>query len=198
MRPNTRRGLTLIELVLVMAVSGILALMTPLLMFHGVKTLVFLPRALAANQVATEIMHQIAEGGWSTLPGQSAPVRGLRLAVRGATQEAVWHHQPTQVGFRTSDDQCVFIQLASGVMQRSVSAITPITSCVIPAGSETIPYDTMGVQILTPGGPLFQYYSPGGVIRRVDVAFVAQTGTGLFEEGHAREDIKSSVAIRVP
>jgi len=56
----------------------------------------------------------------------------------------------------------------------------------------------MSVQILTPSGPLFQYYSPGGIVRRVDVAFVAQTGSGLFEEGNAREDIRSSVTIRVP
>ena len=198
MRRDAPRGLTLVELVLVMAITSILALMTPLLMFYGVKTMVFMPKALAVNQVASEILQQTIEGGWSSLTGQT--VRGLRFAVRDTSEAAVWQRQANQVGFRTSDNQCVLIQLSSGVLRRFNWPATPNTPCGSPqGGSENFPYDnTMGVQIIAPDGLLFQYYSPGGVIRRVDIAFRTQTGSGLFEEGNAREDISSSVAIRVP
>ena len=84
---NSTRGVTLVELVLVMVVSGILFVATPPLMFQGVQTMVFLPRALAVNEAGTEAMHQIVEGGFSTLAGQTT-VRGLRFAVRRSSTEA--------------------------------------------------------------------------------------------------------------
>ena len=46
------RAATLVELVIVLIVSGILFVTTPVLIFHGVKTLVFLPKALAVARIA--------------------------------------------------------------------------------------------------------------------------------------------------
>src|SRR3990167_6976393 len=61
------RGVTLVELVIVIVVSVIVFAAAPVLIFYGVKTLVFLPKALAANDAATEVLHQMIEGGFSTL-----------------------------------------------------------------------------------------------------------------------------------
>ena len=82
-----------------------------------------------------------------------------------------------------------------------------------PSPEEFLPYDaqmTNSVQI-TPTGSLFVYYDNNGVvvapigsgcpptvIRRVEIAFVAQTGNGVFDQGQAKEQVMSSVAIRTP
>lgn len=198
------RAATLVELVIVVVVTSIVFLVTPILVFHGVKTLVFLPKALAVNHAATEVLHQMVEGGFSTL--QSTPVRGLRFANRtlpfggNTVQPAIWNAQPSQVGFRTSDTECVTIQLSGVVINRRVATVAAGAACVDPGPpGEDIPYqDVSGSVQITPAGSLFTYYNPGGGIRRVDIAFTAQTGSGNFDQGDTSETITSSVAIRVP
>ena len=217
MRRPARQGLTLVELVIVMVVSGIVALIAPSLLFHGVKTMVFLPKALTVNDAATEVMHQIAEGGFSTLAGQTT-VRGVRFAVRrSATEPALWLAEDDRVGFRASDGASILIRWDNTVNQEVIRRTLPASSCtpVIDPGeilfypaqqlsisvrilriSPTTPifryYDQGGTQILTPGCP------PNSAVRRVDIAFTAQTGNGNFDEGQAKEQSTSSVAIRVP
>jgi len=189
----------LVELVIVLVVSAILFITTPILIFHGVKTLVFLPKALAVNDTATEVLHQIVEGGFSTLPGQTG-VPGVRFARRIGTEPAIWDSQTTRLGYRTSPTQCVVIELVGGVVKRRVGELAvagdPCVDPVTPA--EDLPYHVAGSVQITATGDLFTYYNPGGGIRRVDIAFTAQTGSGNFDEGEAREDVASSVAIRVP
>ena len=212
------RGLTLVELVIIIVVTGIIALITPSLLLHGVRVFVFLPNALVVNQAAAEVMHQIVEGGFSdvTITGQSL-VRGLRFAVRRSTSEpALWLVQANRIGFLTSDGQYVIVRLdtAGGdLIKRSVLA-APATCSTIPPSpaEESIPYDAAGsVRIIT-AGSLFVYYDSSGnpvtplltgcppatTVRRVDVAFIAQTGGGNFDQGDAQETMTSSVAIRVP
>ena len=208
-----QQGFTLIELVIVMVVSGILFVVTPPLLFHGVKTLVFMPRAVAVNQAAAEVMHQLVEGGFSILAGQTT-VRGPRFAVgRGTGVPAIWLTEANRIGFLTSDGQYVLLRLdtAGGdVMKRSVLPATPTCSSVPAAAEEDIPYHAAGnVRIITTTGVLFRYYNqsqvelapscpPNSAIRRVDIEFVGQTGNGVFDEGHARQPMKTSVAIRIP
>ena len=202
-------GATLIELILVIVVTGIVCAAIPPLLSYGVRTMVFLPRALAVNQVAGEVMQQLIEGGFSTLPGVTAPVRGLRFALRrSATEPALWLAEASCVGFVTSDNQSVLLRLDGGVIRRSLASAS--CPCQVPVTEEIIPYDALGNVQITTTGALFQYYNQSGAlipapgcppsssIRRVDIALVAQTGSGVFEEGQAREPVVSSVAIRVP
>ena len=208
MRRRRPQGFTLVELIIVMVVTGIVSLMAPSLLFHGVKTMVFLPKALAANQVAMEVTQQIMEGGFSTLAGQTT-VRGLRFAGRrSASEPAIWLAETNRIGFLTSDGQRVVVWLEGGVVKRR---LRPDATCPppapLPSEVEDIPYDTSGITLT---GPLFAYYNQSGssvsapgcasaaAIRRVDLEFVAQTGSGVFDEGQARQSMKTSVAIRVP
>ena len=199
-----------------MALTGILAVMTPPLVFHGVKTMVVLPRALAADQVARDALHQLVEGGFSTLSGQTT-IRGLRLAARrSGTEPALWLGEDDRIGFRTADGQDVLIRwdstLNNEVMRRDF--FSPV--CPAPNNpGEVLPYHAQGsVRILriAPATPIFRYYNQSGTllaapgcslsgittVRRVDINLVAQTGSGVFDEGHAREPITTSVAIRAP
>lgn len=204
MRQVRSLGVTLTELVIVLVVGGIIFLSTPPLVLHGVKTFVFLPRALATNDVAGEVLHQMIEGGFSTLPGLTT-VRGLRFAVPGGGQAAIWNTSPSQLGYRTSDTQCVVIRLTAGVVTRTVSTVTSGAPCTTSGGTaENIPYVTpANLQIIATAPAIFRYYNQSGIenalpIRRVDIAFVAQTGNGVFDQGQASEQIASAVAIRVP
>jgi hypothetical protein len=191
-------------------------LITPPLILYGVKTMVFLPNAIAANQAATEAMHQMVEGGFSTV--QLAPVRGLRFAIRRSTTEsALWQAKDSCVGFLNADGQNVLVWWDNNVnlIKRRIGATpscTAISGCNVAGGQEEIlPYDvTPNISIRQDGTTaVFRYYNQSGsqiptpvcsptTIRRVDIAFVAQTGNGVFDEGQAQERIASSVAIRVP
>ena len=218
-RPRQGSALTLVELIIVMVVSGILFVTTPPLVFHGVKTLVFLPRALAVNQTASEALHQIVEGGFSILAGQTT-IRGLRFAVRRSTAEpALWLAEDNRIGFRNSDGQDVLIRWDSSTPNQEVIRRDLISPVCLPPNNpgEILPYYAQGiggqgtVRILQipSATPIFRYYNqsgalvaptcpPSSTIRRVDIAFIAQTGSGVFDEGQAKEQVASSVAIRVP
>ena len=211
-RRNLRVGLTLVELVIVLAISGIISVMTPILMWHGVKALVFLPRALTVNHVATEVAHQIIEGGVSTLTGYPT-IRGLRFAARrSSTATAIWYAAANEIGFLNADGQYVVMRFdsGSGTVKRRVM---PNDSCPPGAGTEEflpdqVQYQTYNVTI--PAATLFRYYdrsatlvaAPGcgstAAIRRVQVVLTVQTGSGSFDQGDAQEPFLSSVAIRDP
>ncbi len=213
-------GATLIELVIVLVVGAILFAVTPLLVWHGVKVMVFLPRHLAVNQAAQEAMQQIVEGGWSTLAGRTTPIRGLRFAVRtlptggSGVQPALWLAETNRIGFLTADGDYVLLRLQSEAIKRSLPPTTQSCSTIntwlasVPP-EEILPYQAASVRILAPAA-VFRYYNQSGTeivtpgcppnvaIRRIDIAFTAQTGNGVFDEGQAQQAMTSSAAIRIP
>lgn len=217
-RGNREDAVTLVELVIVLVITSIIAFLTPRLFFHGVQTMVFLPKALAVNNAATEILHQMIEGGFSSLALQP-PVRGLRFAVRlSATEPALWLAEASRIGFRTADGQSILLRWDDSTLNKEVIRRSfPSPSCT-PAidDGEVIPYKTDGIvrvlqtPTIPPPRSVFRYYNQSDIedvtpgcpvpttIRRVDIAFTAQTGTGNFDQGNASEQITSSVAIRVP
>lgn len=215
---RARRGITLVELVIALLLIGVLTVGSIDLIRHFLRTIVYLPRAVAANQVSAEVLRQLIEGGPSGLGvggvyGPATEVRGLRYAVRGAAGEgAVWLAMADQVGFRTSDHHCVAMRVIGGTFKRSAAIASPATPCrTVPlSGEEDIPPDALGgVTLSAPTGRFFRYYNqggnevpdgspPGGTVRRVDITFVAQTGNGSFQDGEARANRASAVTIRVP
>jgi len=201
-----------------MAVSGLLAMTIPPLVFHGAKAMAFLPKAMAVNHAATEIMYQMTEGSFSTLAGQPM-VQGLRFALRrSSSAPALWLAADDCVGFRASGGQDVLIWWDSSTetMRRRVSPAACPMACPAPsAGSEALPYEALGsVRVLQipAATSVFRYYNQSGVavgapgcslggitsIRRIDVGFVAQSGSGQFDSAQAQQTMTSSVAIRVP
>ncbi|MBI2093287.1 MAG: prepilin-type N-terminal cleavage/methylation domain-containing protein [Candidatus Omnitrophica bacterium] len=203
----SQMGFTLVELVLVLTIGGIMALTAPTLFFRGVTAMVFLPRAAVTNHVTQELLTQLLEGGWSTLAGQTT-IQGLRFAVRKSnTEPAIWLAEPNRIGFQTAQGESVLLRLDGETIKRSVAnpSCTPVL-----ATEEILPYHSASdnVRILTTG-LLFRYYNQAGVeifpvcppspiIRRIDMAFIAQTGSGNPDEGHTNEPMASSIAIRIP
>lgn len=208
-------GATLIELALVIGLSAIMLLLAPLIMSHGVRALVYLPRAAAANQAATEIMHQVFEGGLSSL--QAAPVPGLRSATRArdsATSLAgpLWLAENDRLGYFTADGQRVLIRLTSEQIRRSLPA-TGACPPGAPVTEEVLPYEAAGVVRILTSGSAFQYYNQAGAllaapgciaatpattVRRVQMSLIAQTGSGLINEAQTQQPMTTSLAILDP
>ncbi len=217
---GSHAGLTLVELVLVIVVSAIVLLAVPALLSRGVQTMVYLPRATATNEVALELLHQLVEGGFSTL--QPTPLRGLRFSARTlpqadtAASPAIWLAETSCLGYRTAENQLIFVRLDGTVVRRGLpasSACPPPPRCAatLSPTEEILPYhaqqQTRPVDVVAPA--LFRYYDANGTavatgcpasgsIRRVDIEFTAQTGSGSFDQGDAQESIRTLVAIRVP
>lgn len=211
--PGRRQGTTLVELVLAIALGAILFVLAPVLMAHGVRAMVYLPRAAAVNQAATEITYQVFEGGFSTL--QAAPIPGLRSATRaavgGALTAALWYADANGLGYVTANGQRVLIRLTSEQIRRSLPASGACPPGA-PATEEVLPYEAAGaVRILT-AGSTFQYYNQAGTqvaapvcaaasllaVRRVQMSITAQTGNGLVNEAQAQEPMTTSLAIIDP
>lgn len=214
---STARGVTLVELIIWLLVIGILVGGSAALGGQFLRLIVYFPKAVAAHRVAADVLHHIVEGGPSTLGvgssyGPQIELRGLRHATRLlATEGAVWLAQPGEIGFRTSAGQCIVIRLSGGVIKRS-AVLAPSTSpcrTTPRSAEEDIPADGAGdVTMTIPTGRLFRYYNQSGAVvpdgtpypgtvRRVEITFVAQTGTGVFEDGEARIEKASSVTLRI-
>lgn len=221
-RHSGRRALTLVELVLVTAIGAIAFLLAPPMILHSVRTMVFLPRAAGAEEAAQEMVQQVIEGGFSdvAVTGKTT-VQGVRFATRRAAGDpAIWYAGGECVGYRlTWEDglsRYIFIRREGARLRRSAFIVRPAcpAGCVaLTAQEELIPRQAPADLTITPTGSFFQYVTydaagneapsgagclPSPQPRRVDIRFVAQTGTGNPDLGHAREAVMSSVAIRTP
>src|SRR3989338_810989 len=116
------RGVMLVELVIVLSIVGIVSAMAPALMSYGVHTAVMLPRTLATNGSANDVLHQAAEGGFSTLAGQGY-MPGVRFASGSTPTDApLWLAEGGRLGYRTADGRYILLRLSGEAVRRSVYA----------------------------------------------------------------------------
>ena len=115
---SVRQGLTLVELVIVMVVSGIIFVTIPPLMLYGVKTLVFLPRALMVNQAAGEILDAMTEGSYTQMSLAAPRVWGLRYAIRVAPTNPnhIWTAEDARLGYYDMERRQIRLVLNFGTI----------------------------------------------------------------------------------
>lgn len=212
------RGLTLVELAIVLGLSGILAMTIPPLVLQGTQVFVFLPKSQWVNQAGLEILHACIEGSHSSLTSQT--LYGLRFAANQSSppEPAIWLAEAERIGFLLPHDLSTPVDNQYVVIHRSgeliLRGVYPSNTCPPPATTEeVIPYEAQGtVRVLDlPSGSLFRYYDQGGTellppgclaassgIRRVNIAFAVQTGSGDFEQSEGQIELSSSVAVRFP
>lgn len=180
----TRKGVTLIELIMVIAILGIIAGIGSALMVYFVQNMVFIPNSLQIKMIASNILDIMCEG--------DSTVQGLRFskALLSATRTYLRYRDPNNnvVEFRYNN--------YSGRIFRRVNS----------GPWEVVPYYfPNGVTISLLGGRLFRYYDRNDIyiptptvltkIKRIEIRFRIRTGSGLFSQWDAQTKVSTSVYV---
>lgn len=178
---NKRHGFTLIELVMVIAIIGILSVSGAHLMAYLVQNSVFIPNKLNMDMAASSALDIMIEGDSSA--------KGLRFS-RSISSVA-----DSQVVFNNQDNQTISYSLDTGTnkLYRSISL-----------GAEApIPYYiTSGVNVTAPSNKLFTYYDSSGTetanaadVRRIKLTLTALIGSGSYSDWQASSLQSSSIKV---
>jgi prepilin-type N-terminal cleavage/methylation domain-containing protein len=179
--PYQKVGFTLIELIMVIAIIGILSVSGAYLMVYLVQNSVFIPNKLNMDMVASRALEIMIEGDNNA--------KGLRFS------KSITSIQDNQVIFNNQDSQSICFRLDSGMskLYRSISG-----------GSETlIPYYvTSGINITGKSNKLFTYYdgsdtetSSAALVRRIKIVLIAKTGSGSYTDWEGQSEQGSSIKV---
>ena len=178
-----KRGFTLIELIMVIAIIGVLAGAGAWIMVYTVKNSVFIPNQLGMDKLATDALNIMAEG--------DTQAKGLRFS------RAITAVNANRVDFIDGDGKTVYFRLDAGTnkLYRSING-SPEQS--IPGYSSAA-----GLSLSGKSGSLFTYYDENGTltaiaanVRRVRMILIAKSGTGLYNDWQGISEQASSVAVK--
>jgi prepilin-type N-terminal cleavage/methylation domain-containing protein len=176
------RAFTLIELIMVIAIIGILSVSGSWLMVYFVRNSVYIPSQLNTDMVASDALKIMIEG--------DSNGRGLRFSrVISAIPNS------NQITFLNQDSQTIIYRLDTGAnkLYRSING----------AAETQIPYyAASGVNISGKSGALFTYYDVNEAVtltaanvRRIAINLLASTGSGSYNDWEGQSGQGSSVAV---
>jgi prepilin-type N-terminal cleavage/methylation domain-containing protein len=175
-----KKAFTLIELIMVMAIIGILAVAGAWIMTYFVENSVYIPNQLSADLTANEALKIMVEG--------DSTAKGLRF-----TQGVTAITSNNNFTFTNQTGQSINYTLNTGtnLLFRSINGGT----------AAQIPYYA-GVNIFGQSGSLFTYYDAGEVVtavpanvRRIAINLIAQTGNGSFSSWQGQSTQSTSIAV---
>ncbi len=180
MEPDRRCGFTLIELVMVVAIVGILAASTAQLMLFLVQSGIYLPNQANVEMIAAEALDRMIDG--------DIKAGGLRWGRR------VLFLRRNRIVFVDHEGRIVDLRWNPlGRMLRSVNG-GPAEPLVSYAGK--------GIRMSGKGGRVFTGYDAFGRVttdprrvRAVTVALVVWMGSGSFQRGEGRVEALSGAAV---
>ncbi|MBU0548186.1 MAG: prepilin-type N-terminal cleavage/methylation domain-containing protein [Candidatus Omnitrophica bacterium] len=178
-----KRGFTFIELIMVIAIIGILAGAGAWIMVYTVKNSVFIPNQLGMDKLATDALNVMVEG--------DAQAKGLRFSREITAINAY------RVDFIDGDGKTVYFRLDTGTnkLYRSING----------AGEQAIPaYSSVsGLNLSGKSGALFTFYDAASAVtaaaanvRRIQIILIAKSGTGLYNDWQGQSEQASSVAVK--
>jgi type II secretory pathway pseudopilin PulG len=178
-----KNAFTLIELVMIIAIIGVLSVSGAWLMTYFVRNSVYIPNQLNTDMVASDALKIMIEG--------DSQAKGLRFS---KIIDAIPDNY--QITFINQDDQSISYRLDTGTntLYRSISA-----------GTEArIPYYTVsGVGIAGKNGALFTYYDDkeditavAADVRSIAINLIASTGTGSYNDWQGQSGQGSSIAVK--
>jgi len=177
-----KRGFTFIEIIMVIAIIGILAGAGAWLMAYTVKNSVFIPNQLNMDKLVKEALDIMIEG--------DKQAQGLRFSRVITTANA------NQVNFINGAGTAVYFRLDTGTskLYRSINGAAEVA---IPTYS-----GTAGITMNGKSGTLFTYYdstntitSTAANVRRIQMILIAKTGTGLYNDWEGSSEQATSINV---
>ena len=178
---NAATGATLVELVMIILLTSILALSGYHLMNFVFRNTFFLPNQVQSTMVAADALEIMVEGDSSA--------DGLRFCKSITTASA------SQVVFTNQDSQTITYSLSGGVLSRTIA----------PGAAAQIPYfmaANMAISGAGTGGALFTYYDSSesvtavpANVRRIQIDLVAQNGAGVADNYQGTSRQSTSVKL---
>lgn len=179
---NIKRGFTLIELIMVLAIIMILSVAGSFLMLYFVQNSVFIPNKLNMDMLASDALDIMIEGDGSA--------KGLRFS------RSITTIQDNQVTFKNQDSQNISYRLdtIANTLYRSISGGPEVA---------TPYYLTTGISIAGINNKLFTYYDTTDVqtsnpvnVRRIEINLMAKTGTGSYADWEGQSNQGSSISVK--
>jgi Tfp pilus assembly protein PilE len=178
---NDVKGFTLIELVMIVVLTGLLAMAGFHIFQFAVRNSFYLPNQVQADLVAAEALEIIVEG--------DSLAKGLRFCKLVTTAAA------NQVIVTNQDNKTISYRLDTGTgkLYRKVDTAAEVMIPYFMAGDMTL----SGV-----GGSLFTYYDSADAVtatpasvRRINIDLMAQNGTGSSDKYEGISQQGSSVKV---
>lgn len=178
-----KRAFTLVELIMVIAILGILSLSGTPLMFYLIKNSVFIPNKLNMDMLASDALDTLIDG--------DNQAGGLRFS------KSITDIQDYQVTFVNRDNQNVICRLdtVTNKLYRSVNG-----------GAEAMaPYYAAPSAISMTGknNKLFTYYDANEAVtavpadvRRISITLIAKTGSGSYDNWQGQSEASTSIAVK--
>ena len=173
------RGFTLIELVMVILITSLLAVAGIHIMNFTLHNTFFLPNQVQADLVAAEALEILVEG--------DSQAKGLRFC------KAVTDASSSSITVTNQDDLAIIYTLAGGMLYRNIDS----------GGNVQIPYFNTADMVLSgAGGSLFTYYDSADAvtavpanIRRINIDLIAKQGGGSSDKYEGFSQQSTSVKV---
>jgi len=177
-----KKAFTLIELLMVIAIIGILAGSGAWLVANTVKNSVFIPNQLNMDKLAKDALDIMIEGDNQAM--------GLRFS------RAISAVNANRVDFIDGASKTVYFRLdtVGNKLYRSING----------AAEVALPYYSglAGISITGKAGTLFTYYDSTDAVtavpanvRRVQMILIAKTGTGLYNDWEGSSEQATAIAV---
>jgi len=177
------RSFTLIELIMVMAIVGILAVSGAWLMAYTVKNSVFIPSQLGMDKLAIDALNIMTEG--------DSQAKGLRFS------RAITAINANRVDFVDGNADTVYFRLDTGT-NKLYRAINGAAEQALPGYS-----GAAGLNLSGKNGALFTFYDAADAVtavpadvRRIQIILIAKSGTGLYNDWEGTSEQATSVAVK--
>jgi len=178
-----KRSFTFIELIMAIAIIGILAGAGAWIVAYTVKNSVFIPNQLNMDKLVNDALDIMIEG--------DNQARGLRFS------RVISAIAANRVDFVDGDGKTVYFRLDTGTskLYRSING----------AAEVALPYysDITGITMNGKSGTFFTYYNSADLVtataanvRRIRMILIAKTGTGLYNDWQGSSEQATSIAVK--